>query len=65
MRPIAVLATVLAGLALCACGGATGAPWCAHYSSGLNDCSFYSYEQCTNSLSGVGGTCSPNQFQRR
>jgi len=65
MRSIAGLAAVLAGLSLCGCGGSSGAPWCAHYSSGLNDCSFYSYRQCTDSLSGAGGVCLANQSQRR
>ena len=36
--------------------GAQAAPWCALYSTGFNDChSFYSFEQCMASISGVGG----------
>lgn len=65
MRFIGVLAGVLGSISLCTCGGTPRAPWCAQYSSGMTDCSFYSYEQCTNSLSGVGGVCSPNPNQRR
>ena len=38
--------------------GTQAAPWCARYSTGFNDChSFYSFEQCMASISGVGGAC--------
>jgi hypothetical protein len=57
--------TLFAALSLCQCGSAPAAPWCAHFSTGLNDCSFYSFQQCTAALSGVGGICSPNSAQRR
>src|ERR1700730_12347440 len=47
MRWIAVMAPLLAFFSLGGCGDAPGAPWCAHYSTGNNDCSFYSFQQCT------------------
>jgi hypothetical protein len=39
---------------LSGCGGTPAAPWCARHASDLTECSFYSYEQRTKSLSGVG-----------
>jgi hypothetical protein len=34
--------------------------WCALESTGLNDCLYFSYQQCLATLSGIGGTCQPN-----
>jgi Protein of unknown function (DUF3551) len=65
MRVIAVVTVLLAALSLCGCGGGRGAPWCAHYSTGLNDCSFQTSQQCTASLSGVGGMCARNPYFAR
>ncbi len=65
MRWIALMAPMLALLSLGSCGDAPGAPWCAHYSTGNNDCSFYSFQQCNAAISGVGGICTPNQRPRR
>jgi hypothetical protein len=65
MRVLAVTVALFAALSLCQCGGGSAAPWCAHYSTGLNDCSYYSFRQCTAALSGAGGICSPNSFRRR
>jgi hypothetical protein len=63
-----LLAVALAGAA--AIGGASpaaagffsppGGTWCAMEAVGLNDCSYFSYQQCMATLSGVGGTCEPN-----
>jgi Protein of unknown function (DUF3551) len=64
MRWIAVIARIFLLLSLSACGNAPGAPWCAHYSTGNNDCSFYSFQQCNAAISGVGGICSPNPRAR-
>jgi hypothetical protein len=36
--------------------------WCASYRNGGNDCGFTTVEQCRASVSGVGGSCVPNQF---
>jgi Protein of unknown function (DUF3551) len=40
-------------------------PWCAEYYFGWSsatDCSFLTIELCRASVSGVGGSCEPNQF---
>lgn len=63
MRLIAVATVLFAALSLCACGGGRGAPWCAHYNTGANDCSFHSFEQCMASRSGVGGICVRNPLR--
>ena len=52
MRWIPVMAPLLAFFSLGGCGDAPGAPWCAHYSTGNNECSFYSFQQCTAAISG-------------
>ena len=62
MRTLAISAVVYAVASFCA-GGAQAAPWCAHYNTGLNACSFYSFEQCMASVFGVGGTCARNQLE--
>ena len=36
--------------------------WCAAYQNGSNNCGFTTIEQCRASVSGVGGSCAPNQF---
>jgi Protein of unknown function (DUF3551) len=63
MRNIAVLATVLAGLSLST--GAEAAPWCAQYSvhGGATNCGFYSFQQCMQTVHGIGGFCSQNPFE--
>jgi hypothetical protein len=62
MRIVRPILIVLASVALCGCSGGRGGLWCAHYGTGLNDCSFYSFEQCRASLSGNGGSCARNPF---
>jgi hypothetical protein len=64
MRTIAVIATVLAGLSLSA-SGTEAAPWCAEYSSrgGATNCGFYSFEQCLQTVRGIGGFCNRNPFE--
>jgi hypothetical protein len=62
MRTLAISAIVYAVASFCA-GGAQAAPWCAHYNTGLNACSFYTFEQCMASVFGVGGSCAPNSFE--
>jgi Protein of unknown function (DUF3551) len=40
-------------------------PWCAEYYFGrdsFTECGFRTIEQCRASVSGVGGSCEPNQF---
>jgi hypothetical protein len=43
---------------------AEAAPWCAHFNTGLNECHFYSFRQCSIAVAGVGGYCSQNAFER-
>jgi hypothetical protein len=63
MRNIAILATVLAGVSLSS--GAEAAPWCAQYSvhGGATNCGFYSFQQCQQTVHGIGGFCSLNPFE--
>ena len=35
-------------------------PWCLNASTGLNECSYTTLQQCLVSRSGVGGSCTPN-----
>ena len=40
-------------------------PWCAVYSGdagGASNCGFLTIEQCRATVSGIGGSCEPNQF---
>jgi hypothetical protein len=61
MRTAAVTAILFAALSLFS-NGVQAAPWCAHFNTGLNACSFYSFEQCMTAVWGVGGFCNPNPF---
>jgi hypothetical protein len=63
IKPAVVVLAVLAVSAApraAEAGGGPGYPWCAHFSTGLNECSFFNWEQCMVSLRGIGGTCDPN-----
>jgi len=62
MRPIVIAISLSATVLLCI-DGAQAAPRCARYSTGLNACNFYSFQQCMASVFGVGGVCEPNQFE--
>ena len=40
-------------------------PWCAQYSGrggGGRNCGFVSFEQCMETVRGIGGFCEPNLF---
>lgn len=40
-------------------------PWCAVYggdAGGASNCGFSTIEQCMATVSGIGGSCEPNQF---
>jgi hypothetical protein len=42
-------------------------PWCAAYGGtmgGASNCGFTTWEQCMATVSGIGGSCEPNQFYR-
>jgi len=65
IRAVAVAAFVVAVVLstiprIAQAGGRGGYPWCAHYSFGLNECNFFTWQQCQAALSGNGGTCDPN-----
>jgi hypothetical protein len=45
-------------------GGGYGYPWCAQYTYGLNECNFYTWQQCQVAVTGVGGVCARNPFFR-
>jgi len=42
------------------------APWCLAYSGtdSILECSFYTFEQCMETMWGVGGSCQPNYTTR-
>jgi hypothetical protein len=53
------VATVLTG----ARAEAQNYPWCAQYSgsmAGTTNCGFVSFDQCMNTVRGMGGFCQPN-----
>ena len=63
MRTIALALTALATLAalpLTTVAARADGPWCAYYSSKGTNCGFYSFQQCQDTISGVGGTCGRN-----
>jgi len=39
-------------------------PWCAHYSmqNGPHNCGFVSFEQCLETVRGIGGFCDRNPY---
>jgi hypothetical protein len=39
--------------------------WCAYMATGLNDCSYATFEQCMATLSGNGGICDINPHARQ
>ena len=68
---------VIAALAAVSIAGATSPgnaqqleqsyPWCSQYSarSEARDCSFYTFRQCLETVSGVGGYCFANPAYAR
>jgi len=67
---LATVITALAAPALLAPSDARANieyPWCAVYSGdagGASNCGFSTIEQCRATVSGIGGSCEPNQFYR-
>jgi hypothetical protein len=47
---------------LIAFGSVISYKWCANYRNGGSNCGFTTFEQCQATVSGVGGSCGPNQF---
>ena len=42
---------------------AQAAPWCAYYDPSTYNCGFHSYQQCLETIRGIGGYCGPNHFE--
>lgn len=61
-----ILAAFALLIAASALDGAKADPyrWCAYYTGEMSgsNCWFMTLEQCRATISGVGGTCSPNPF---
>jgi hypothetical protein len=70
MRPVLVMLSllVLAGgflLGTSSVGRADPYRWCAEYGGGKGggtNCGFVTWEQCMETVSGIGGFCRQNQF---
>jgi hypothetical protein len=63
---IIVLATIAAAMMATSAAHADQYKWCAVYAGGRGDggtnCGFITYKQCLDTISGIGGYCTPNQF---
>jgi hypothetical protein len=61
MRTLAIIALTSVSLSLSSLG-ADAAPWCAQYRvrGGATNYGFYSFEQCLETVRGIGGLCSKN-----
>jgi hypothetical protein len=59
---IGILALVMAAIALIAQPvHAQNLPWCVTMDTdGTTQCNFYTQQQCLQTLSGIGGVCTPN-----
>ena len=63
MRTLIVIATLAITLVIDARGSVQAAPWCAwlsDYRGFLQDCSYYTFEQCLATIRGNGGYCDRN-----
>jgi hypothetical protein len=66
MRKILTLLTLpILALTLWPAAPATAAAWCLYDPRGGSNCGFYSFEQCMEGQSGVGGSCQRNPDYRR
>lgn len=59
-----IVAIVASVFALDARTTANAAAWCAAYGNGSTNCGFYSHEQCRAAISGNGGHCNQNAYER-
>jgi hypothetical protein len=60
---LVALALGFAGLAFASAAQAQNYPWCAQYSGrmgGAMNCGFVSFDQCMNTVRGMGGFCIEN-----
>lgn len=61
----AVIAIAAAGIVTPSASHADGAKWCAVYggkAGGGRNCGFYTFQQCLETIRGMGGFCERNQF---
>jgi tetratricopeptide (TPR) repeat protein len=62
VRPLAVAAAALAvAITVIEAGPAQAAAWCARYQTGASNCGFASQSQCLAAISGIGGSCVPDE----
>ena len=62
MRASLICAAVIMTLAG-AGGRAEAAAWCAWYDHWTYNCGFHTFQQCLDTISGVGGWCSRNHYE--
>ena len=62
---LAVPAALIVAAVIDARAGAVhAAPWCANYVAGTGtNCGFHTYEQCRDTVRGIGGSCTPNLWE--
>jgi hypothetical protein len=54
------LAALAVGMSAIPAAAAPSYPWCTRYSNTAGECSFNTFEQCLETLSGIGGVCTRN-----
>jgi hypothetical protein len=69
MRMIMALAATMIAMSAVNPAAAQTYPWCAYYSGGDNggggtNCGFTTYEQCWQTIQGIGGICDRNPSYR-
>ena len=64
MRLLILCGALLAAMLMEARLEAKAGSWCSFYDASTYNCGFNSYAQCMANISGVGGLCSPNYFER-
>ncbi|HKH02681.1 MAG TPA: DUF3551 domain-containing protein [Bradyrhizobium sp.] len=64
MRLVILCGALLAAMLIEARLEAKAGSWCSFYDASTYNCGFNSYAQCMANISGVGGLCSPNYFER-
>ena len=63
-----VLSILIAAVGLSTRADAQNYPWCAHYSGGgmggAMNCGFTTFQQCLDTVSGIGGFCEKNDWYK-
>jgi hypothetical protein len=67
MRAVLLILSILsAAVAMSDRAQAQNYPWCAHYSGGsmggAMNCGFTTFQQCLDTVSGIGGFCERNDW---